>query len=86
MLYDSQGVQFFFDNYGTREWDRREQTLQGRFKYAIHRRFLDACVPEGARLRDAGGGPGRFARDLALCNRPGLVDTREHLLAVAGKP
>ena len=26
------------------------------------------------------------ALELALCNRPGLVDTGEHLLAVADKP
>lgn len=65
MLYDSQGVRAFFDQYGTREWERLEKTLQGRIKYAIHRRFLDQYVPEGARVLDAGCGPGRFALDLA---------------------
>ena len=48
-----------------REWERLERTLQGRIKYAIHRRFLDQYVPEGARALDMGCGPGRFALDLA---------------------
>ena len=65
MPYDPQGVRAYFNNYGTREWDRLEQTLQGRIKYAIHRRFLDTYVPEKARVLDAGCGPGRYALDLA---------------------
>jgi SAM-dependent methyltransferase len=65
VLYDPQGVRAFFDNYATREWERLERTLQGRIKYAIHRRFLDEYVPEGVRVLDVGCGPGRFALDLA---------------------
>jgi SAM-dependent methyltransferase len=65
MLYDPQRVRAYFDNYGTREWERLEGTLQGRIRYAIHRRFLDQYVPNGARVLDAGCGPGRFALDLA---------------------
>jgi SAM-dependent methyltransferase len=65
MLYNPEGVRAFFDNYSTREWERLESTLQGRIKYAIHRRFLDAYVPEGVQVLDAGCGPGRFALDLA---------------------
>jgi 2-polyprenyl-3-methyl-5-hydroxy-6-metoxy-1,4-benzoquinol methylase len=65
MLYNPQGVQAFYDGYGTREWERLERTLQGRIKYAIHRRYLDESVPEGARVLDVGCGPGRFALDLA---------------------
>jgi len=65
MLYDPQVVRAFYDNIGTREWDRLEQTLQGRIKYSIHRCFLDKYVPEGVRVLDAGCGPGRYALDLA---------------------
>jgi SAM-dependent methyltransferase len=65
MLYDPQVVRAFYDNIGTREWERLEQTLQGRIKYSIHRCFLDKYVPEGVRVLDAGCGPGRFALDLA---------------------
>lgn len=65
MPYDPQVVQAFFDNYGTREWERLERTLQGRIRYAIHSHFLNKYVPEGARVLDVGCGPGRFALDLA---------------------
>lgn len=65
MLYDPQVVRAFYDNLGTREWERLEQTLQGRIKYSIHRYFLDKYVPEGVRVLDAGCGPGRYALDLA---------------------
>jgi len=65
MRYDPRGVQAFFDGYGTREWDRLEQSLQGRCKYAIHRHYLDKYVPKEARVLDVGCGPGRFALDLA---------------------
>jgi len=67
MRYDPLRVQTFFDNYGTREWERLERTLQGRIKYSIHRRFLDEYVPEGVRVLDVGCGPGRFSIDLARC-------------------
>lgn len=65
MLYNPQNVQAYYDQYGSKEWDRLEQTLQGRIKYAIHKRFLDEFIPDGARVLDVGCGPGRFAIDLA---------------------
>ena len=65
MLYKPQAVQAYYDNYGTREWERLERTLQGRIRYAIHRHFLDKYVPDGGRVLDVGCGPGRFALDLA---------------------
>ncbi len=84
MLYDPQGVQAFFDRYGTREWDRLEHTLQGRIRYAIHKRFLDEFVADGARVLDAGCGPGRFALDLALRGaRLTLVDISQTQLDLA---
>jgi SAM-dependent methyltransferase len=65
MLYQPQAVKTYYDNYGTREWERLEQTLQGRIRYAIHRHFLDKYVPQGGRVLDVGCGPRRFALDLA---------------------
>jgi 2-polyprenyl-3-methyl-5-hydroxy-6-metoxy-1,4-benzoquinol methylase len=65
MLYRPEGVRACFDSCGIREWDRLERALQGRIKYAIHRRYLEAYVPEGARVLDVGCGPGRFSLDLA---------------------
>ena len=65
MTYQPQEVKAFYDQYGTREWERLEKTLQGRIKYTIHRHFLENYVPDGARVLDVGCGPGRFAIDLA---------------------
>jgi len=65
MRYNPEGVRVFFDNYGMREWERLERTLQGRIKYAIHQHYLDQYVPAGVRVLDAGCGPGRFALALA---------------------
>jgi 2-polyprenyl-3-methyl-5-hydroxy-6-metoxy-1,4-benzoquinol methylase len=84
MLYDPRGVRDFYDHYGTREWERLEQTLQGRIKYAIHRHFLDSCVPVSACVLDAGCGPGRFAIHLARRGaRLTLVDLSQNQLDLA---
>ena len=32
MLYHPQEVRAYYDNYGTREWERLERTLQGRMR------------------------------------------------------
>jgi SAM-dependent methyltransferase len=67
MTYRPDGVAAYFDELADGEWDRLEQTLQGRIRYAIHRRFLDEMLdglPEGARILDVGCGPGRFAIDM----------------------
>lgn len=84
MGYDPRGVQAFFDQYGTREWERLERTLQGRIRYTIHKRFLDEFAPDGARVLDAGCGPGRFALDLARRGaRLTLVDISQTQLDLA---
>jgi 2-polyprenyl-3-methyl-5-hydroxy-6-metoxy-1,4-benzoquinol methylase len=64
MTYDSESVRAYFDAFGEREWDRLDDTLQGRSNYAIHKRFLDEYVTRGTRALDIGAGPGRFAIDL----------------------
>jgi SAM-dependent methyltransferase len=81
MQYDPDGVRAFFDDYGSREWDRLEETIQGRIKYSIHSRFLDEYLPDGVRVLDAGCGPGRFALDLARKNSVlTLVDISQNQL------
>jgi len=73
--YDAQRTRSYFDALASREWDRLETTLQGRVKYAIHKRLLERYVHEGMRVLDVGSGPGRFAIDVArLGARVTLVD------------
>jgi SAM-dependent methyltransferase len=60
----SEDARRYYDELAHGEWDRLEKDLHGRVKYRIHRAFLLRHVPPGARVLDAGCGPGRFAIDL----------------------
>ena len=64
MIYNPESGQHHYDRYGGREWDRLEDSLQGRIKYAIHRRFLQDYAGPDVRVLEIGCGPGRFASDL----------------------
>lgn len=46
------------------EWERLEQTAQGRVAFEIHRRFLARFVSPGMHVLEVGAGPGRFTREL----------------------
>lgn len=82
--YRPEEVAAYFDAYGEREWARFEATLNGRIKYAIHRRYLDAYVSEGMRVADVGSGPGRFAIDAMRAGaRLTLVDLSPEQLRLA---
>lgn len=84
MSYDAEGTRAYFDAFAEREWDRLEKTLQGRVKYAIHRRLLDAHVRPGMRVLDVGSGPGRFAIDIVRAGaRVTLVDLSDVQLGLA---
>ena len=84
MTYDAAATRAHFDKFADREWDRLERTLQGRVKYAIHRRVLDAHIRPGMRVLDVGSGPGRFAIDVArLGARVTLVDLSDVQLELA---
>src|SRR6201995_1404324 len=84
MSYDAERTRAYFDTLATREWDRLEATLQGRVKYAIHKRLLERYVRGGMRVLDVGSGPGRFAIDAArLGARVTLVDLSQVQLDLA---
>lgn len=55
----------FYDEYGTAEWDRLEQGIDGRAEFAFTTTEIDAALPDGGRVLDAGGGAGRYAVWLA---------------------
>lgn len=66
MVYDPLKVETYFDDYGEKEWERLEETIQGRTKHRIHNWFLEKYLPAGSlKVLDAGCGPGRFSIDLA---------------------
>jgi ubiquinone/menaquinone biosynthesis C-methylase UbiE len=82
--YDAEATRAYFDALGDREWDRLENTLQGRVKHAVHRRLLETHIRPGMRVLDVGSGPGRFAIDLArLGARVTLVDLSQVQLDLA---
>lgn len=87
MAYERDAVTRWFNDYAGREWTRLESTVEGRIKYELHRRLLEAAVEPGGRVADIGCGPGRFALDIA---RRGatvtLVDvSRVHLTEARGR-
>jgi 2-polyprenyl-3-methyl-5-hydroxy-6-metoxy-1,4-benzoquinol methylase len=82
--YHAERTRAYFDGFAEREWDRLEATLQGRVKYAIHKRVLERYVHPGMRVLDVGSGPGRFAIDVArLGARVTLVDLSQVQLDLA---
>lgn len=65
MRYDPLYIREFYNRYGMREWERLERTAYGRLQFALQWHFVKKYLPQGARVLDAGGGPGRFAIELA---------------------
>jgi ubiquinone/menaquinone biosynthesis C-methylase UbiE len=57
-------VREVFDAFGG-EWDRLRKDVAGRVSFEIHRRFLDEYLTPGARVLEAGAGPGTFTRHMA---------------------
>ncbi len=58
--FDSDYTARFYDVYGDIEWERLEATPYGRLQATIHADFIKRYVRPGARVLDAGCGPGRF--------------------------
>ena len=84
MSYDPEGVRRFFDAYGDEEWQRLEDSLPGRIKYAVHRHILDRYLEPGLEVLDLGCGPGRFARHMAEAGANlTLVDISDKQLEMA---
>lgn len=54
-------VRDYYDLRGESEWHRLALPFDGEVEWEIHRRALARWLPEGGRVLDAGGGPGRWA-------------------------
>ena len=79
-------VRAYYDGFGEREWSRLENPNDGAVEYAVTCRMLDKYIPVNARVLDIGGGPGRYAIQLAKRgNRVVLADLSPKLLKIARK-
>jgi SAM-dependent methyltransferase len=63
--YDPEHIARFFDDYGTREWERFDASAMDRVGLEVHLRLLREHITENDRVLDAGAGPGRFTLELA---------------------
>jgi 2-polyprenyl-3-methyl-5-hydroxy-6-metoxy-1,4-benzoquinol methylase len=79
-------VRRFYDEHAEYEWSRLFQDAYHRLEWIVTWHFLDKYLPDGGFVLDAGGGPGRYAIELA---RRGydvmLVDLSPKCLEVARK-
>ena len=77
-------VRNYYEHYGEREWARLDRPEDGALEFAINSRTIAAYVPDGARILDIGGGPGRYALWLAeRGHRVTLADLSPALLGIA---
>jgi SAM-dependent methyltransferase len=82
--YDPNGLREFFNSYAEKEWERLEDSLQGRIKYSVHRHILDKYLKSGIEVLDVGCGPGRFALHVAKTGASiTLIDISERQLELA---
>ena len=58
MRYDPGHVRRYFDEYGSREWDRLASSLEGQVNFHMHQKFLLEYVHSGDRVLEVGPGPG----------------------------
>lgn len=77
-------VQAYYDARGESEWHRLDNPYEGAVEQELHRRAFLELVPEGARILDLGGGPGRWTIWLAgRGHRVVLADLSEVMLEIA---
>ena len=61
MKSDREAVRAFYNEHAEGEWNR----IGGRPEFLLTCRFFDKLIPEGSRVADIGGGPGRYSLHLA---------------------
>src|SRR4051794_4352516 len=78
-------VRAYYDQFGEREWARLGRPEDGALEFTIHCGTIAAHLPDGARVLDIGGRPGRYALWLAeRGHRVVLADLSRELLDRAG--
>jgi SAM-dependent methyltransferase len=63
--YSGEHIANYYDQYGDKEWGRLVADPVGEISLHIHTNYLKEYVPSGARVLEAGAGPGRFTQVLA---------------------
>ncbi len=75
MNYDPDWVKSYYDQYGTKEWQRWDASLVEQVKLEVHLHYLRACLRADDRILEIGAGPGRFTQHLAgISNRIVVAD------------
>jgi SAM-dependent methyltransferase len=74
----------FYDAYGSEEWDRLGESIDGRLEFERTATHLEERLPAGGHVLDAGGGAGRYAIRLAEQGyEVTLVDLSDEQLRIA---
>jgi S-adenosylmethionine-dependent methyltransferase len=80
----SDDVRHYYDSFGEREWERLNRPNDGAIEFALTKRVIADYLPDGARVLDIGGGPGRYTIWLAeRGHRVTLADLSPTLIAIA---
>src|SRR5579875_2038411 len=58
-------IRAYYNSLGMREWQRLERDDDGSVELFLTSHILHAYLPDGARVLDLGGGPGRYTLWLA---------------------
>ena len=83
-LVMSRVVRKYYNAKAKYEWDRLFQDAYHRLEYIIHMHFLNKYLPGRGLILDAGGGPGRYAIELAKRNYDVvLLDLSPNCLRIA---
>jgi ubiquinone/menaquinone biosynthesis C-methylase UbiE len=83
-LYDPEKIRNYFNEYGSKEWNRLQRNLHGIVEHETTMSVLKRHLPSKGYILDAGGGPGRYSIELAkLGYTMALIDISEEQLRIA---
>ena len=83
-MYNPDDVRKHYDEYSSKEWERLENNVHGRIEYEVTLHTLKKHLEPGSYVLDAGGGPGRYAIELAkLGHKVYLLDISDEQLEIA---
>lgn len=63
--YDRQWIIQYYDDYGSKEWERWEKSPADHLKFHVHKRWIEEYVKAGDHVLEIGAGAGRFTQVLA---------------------